>query len=104
MAKFHGKIGFAVLMETAPGVWMENITERYYFGDLLRSSRRLQPTDRVNDDVNISNEISILADAFANDNVNAMRYAIFAGSKWKITDVEILYPRLKLTLGGIYNG
>lgn len=104
MAKFYGKIGFAVLMETAPGVWMENITERYYFGDLLRSSRRLQPTDRVNDDVNISNEISILADAFANDNVNAMRYAIFAGSKWKITDVEILYPRLKLTLGGIYNG
>lgn len=104
MAKFYGKIGFAVLMETAPGVWMENITERHYFGDLLRSSRRLQPTDRVNDDVNISNEISILADAFANDNVNAMRYAIFAGSKWKITDVEILYPRLKLTLGGIYNG
>ena len=104
MAKYYGKIGFAVLMETAPGVWMENITERYYFGDLLRSSRRLQPTDRVNDDVNISNEISILADAFANDNVNAMRYAIFAGSKWKITDVEILYPRLKLTLGGIYNG
>lgn len=104
MAKFYGKIGFAVLMETAPGVWMENITERYYFGDLLRSSRRLQPTDRVNDDVNISNEISILSDAFANDNVNAMRYAIFAGSKWKITDVEILYPRLKLTLGGIYNG
>lgn len=104
MAKFYGKIGFAVLVETAPGVWMENITERYYFGDLLRSSRRLQPTDRVNDDVNISNEISILADAFANDNVNAMRYAIFAGSKWKITDVEILYPRLKLTLGGIYNG
>ena len=38
MAKFFGKIGFAETLEAAPGVWRPNITEREYFGDLIRRS------------------------------------------------------------------
>lgn len=104
MAKFYGPIGYAVTVETKPGVWEEQITERYYIGDVIRNTRRLQSTDQVNDDVNISNEISILADPFANGNFHAMRYVGFLGAKWKITSVEVQYPRLLLTLGGVYNG
>lgn len=104
MAKWFGVIGYAETVETKPGVWKDQITERYYYGDLIRNSRRLQTTDQVNDNINISNQISILADPYANGHIYAMRYAMFQGAKWKVTDVEIQYPRLILTLGGLYNG
>lgn len=104
MAKFYGPIGYAELVETAPGVWKEQITERNYYGELVRNTRRLQSTDQVNDDINVANEISIVADPFANENFHSMRYVEFMGAKWKITNVEVRYPNLILTVGGVYNG
>lgn len=104
MAKFYGKIGFADTVETAPGVWTEQIVERNYFGDIIRNTRRLQSSDQLNDDINISNEFSIVADPYANNNFHSMRYIEFMGAKWKITNVENRYPRLILTVGGVYNG
>lgn len=104
MAKWFGEIGYAETVETKPGVWKEQITKREYFGDLTRNMRRLQATDQLNDDINISNEISIVSDPYANENFHSMRYAEFMGAKWKITSVEVQYPRLILTLGGVWNG
>ena len=104
MAKWFGKIGFAETVETKPGVWTNQIKTHEYYGDLIRNSRRLQTTaDKVNDDINISNQLSIVADPYANENFHEMRYAEFMGVKWKITDVEVQYPRLILTLGGVWN-
>ena len=104
MAKFYGAIGYTVTEETKPGVWMDKITERMYFGDLVRNTRRLQSSDKLNDDINVANEISIIADPFANENFHSMKYVEFMGAKWKITNVEVQYPRLILTVGGVYNG
>lgn len=104
MAKFYGKIGYAETKETKPGVWVEQITEHSYYGDITRNSRRLQSAEQLNDDININNEIRIVADPYAIDNFHSMRYAEFMGTKWKITNVEVSYPRLILTLGGLYNG
>lgn len=104
MAKFYGVIGFAETVETEPGIWEEVITERNYSGDLVRNSRNIQPSDSVNDNINISNEISIIADPYAEQNFHNMRFVKFMGTKWKIKNVEVLYPRLKLTVGGVYNG
>ena len=104
MAKWFGKIGYAETVETAPGVWVEHIVEREYYGDLNKNNRRLQSTDQLNDNINISNELSIISDPYAIKNFHSMRYAEFMGAKWKISDVEVLYPRLRLTLGGLYNG
>lgn len=104
MAKFFGVIGFNEgTVETSPGVWEQQVVERQYYGDLIRNSRRLQSTDQLNDDINISNEISIVADPYANANFHSMLYVEFMGAKWKITNVEVQYPRLKLTLGGVWN-
>ena len=75
-----------------------------YSGDVIRNTRRLQSADQVNDNVNVSNEISIIADPYANGNFHAMRYVGFMGAKWKITNVEVQYPRLILTIGGVWNG
>ena len=104
MSKWFGKIGYAVTEETTPGVWVEQITERNYYGDIIRNTRRLQTSDKLNDDINVSNEISIVADPFARDNFHAMRYIEFMGTRWKVSSVEVQYPRLILSLGGVYNG
>ena len=103
MAKWYGMIGFAETVETVPGVWDEQITERPYFGDLNRNSRRLQTANQLNDDINVSNEISIVADPFAMNNFHSMRYVEFMGAKWKVSNVDVQYPRLNLSVGGLYN-
>lgn len=104
MAKFYGKIGYAITKETTPGVWVEEIVERLYYGDVIRNIRRLQGSENLNDDINVSNEISIVADAFANQNFHSMRYVEYMGAKWKVSSVEVKYPRLILNVGGVYNG
>ena len=103
MAKFYGSVGYADTVETAPGVWQEQIVEHNYSGDLIRNTRQLQSGETLNDNINIANEISILADPFARQNFHKMRYVTFMGSKWKISKVEVNYPRLILTIGGLYN-
>lgn len=104
MAKFYAAIGFAETVETKPGVWEERITERNYYADLIRNVRRLQSANQVNDDVNVSNEISFIADPYANENFHSIRYAKFMGAAWKVPNVEVQPPRLILTLGGVFNG
>lgn len=105
MAKWFGVIGFAESVETKPGVWEEQITERKYYGDVMRNTRRLQPTDQLNDDINIANEISIVADPFATNHIYAMRYVEFMGTCWKVSTVDASQrPRLILSIGGVYNG
>lgn len=105
MAKFYGTIGYDMgTVETSPGIWEEQIIERDYFGDVIRDTRRLQSTDQVNDNIDISNEFSIVSDPFANNNFHSMRYVEYLGVKWKITSVEVRHPRLILSVGGLYNG
>lgn len=103
MAKFYGKIGYAETVETEPGIWEERIVERSYFGDLIRNTRKLQNSGGVNDDINVGNEISIVADPYANEHFYSMRYVELMGAKFKVSNVEVQYPRLILSLGGVYN-
>ena len=104
MPKFYGNIGYAISKETAPGVWVEDIVEHKYSGDIYRNTRKLQSGNQVNDSIDISNEISILSDPFANENFHSMRDVTYMGAKWKVSSVEVRYPRLILTVGGLYNG
>lgn len=104
MAKFYGKVGYGISKETAPGVWVDEIVERPYYGELVRNTRKMQMSDKVIDDINIANEISILADPFARYNFQYMRYVEFMGVKWKVTTIDVQFPRLILSIGGLYNG
>lgn len=104
MGKFSGKIGYASIVETAPGVSTEVITERSAVGDVLKSNRRLENSQRVNDNLTVNNQLSIVADAFSSLNYFSMRYAVWNGAPWKIINVEVQRPRLILTLGEVYNG
>ena len=105
MAKFFGPIGYAVTTEVRPGVWKDQIEERKYSGDVIRNnSRWATSSDSTNDDLNVNNQISIISDPFARNNFHTMKYVGYMGAKWKITNVEVQYPRLILTVGGVYNG
>lgn len=104
MAKFRGIVGFATTVEKEPGIHVEKIIKRRYSGDLHRNTRRLESSGNINDDINISNEISILGDEYAFHHFHAMRYVEFEGAKWKVSSVDASKrPRLVLTLGGLYN-
>lgn len=104
MAKFYGTIGFVETIETAPGVCSEKLTEHNYYGDVLKNISKWENGEQLNDNVNVANKISIVADAYANEHFYAMRYVRWMGSAWKILSVEVSRPRLILTVGGVYNG
>lgn len=104
MAKFHGIIGYVQTEETAPGVYNEVVTERTYTGDILRNNRRWENSERLNDNLVINNQFSIVADAFAYENFQNIRYIQWMGTSWKVNSIEIQRPRLILTVGGVYNG
>lgn len=104
MAKYFGKIGFMETVETRPSVWEEQITERNYYGDVLQNSRRYQSSEHRNDNLVINNRISVVLDPYACENFHKLRYVEYMGHKWKADSVDVKYPRLIITLGGVYNG
>lgn len=104
MAKFYGAIGFATNTEVSPGVWQDGIVTHNYKGDVIKITRREEQRDSVNPNLTINNKISIIADAFASQNIFAIRYISWMGTNWTITNVEVQSPRLILTIGGVYNG
>ena len=102
--RFYGVVGYAeTAVESVPGVWTEPIVEVSYYGDITRNTRQLREGSLVNDDITVGNNISIVADAYANENFMNIRYVAWSGSLWTVTAVEVRAPRLILTLGGIYN-
>lgn len=104
MARFCGKVGYVETVETAPGIWTEQITERKYFGDVVSNRRTLYDGESINSNVNISNSISIVADAYAYKNIANIRYVEWQGCKWVASSVDVERPRLTISIGDLYNG
>lgn len=104
MAKYCGNIGFIENVETSPGVWTPVVTERKYFGDVIKNNKRNQLGDKVNADVVISNSISIISDPYADQNFGHIRYIEWMNQRWTVSSIEVAFPRLILEVGGIYNG
>lgn len=104
MRKFYDLIGFVDQVQTAPGVWEDQAVERFYYGDILRNTRKYETGASVNGTLNVNNQISIVADAYAFENFFKMRYIHWMDTLWVVTNVEVQRPRLILTLGGVYHG
>lgn len=106
MARFFGKVGYGESVESpeGSGIWVDQITEAEYQGDVIRNTRNLEEGPGVNDDVTVSNSISIVADQYAIDHFFNIRYVRWAGVPWTVTNVEVGRPRLILSLGRVYNG
>lgn len=106
MAKYCGMIGYLISEENPdnPGVFIPRPTERKYYGDILDDTRKWDSVDKINDDLNITNRLSVLIDSFATSHLGAIRYATFMGVRWNVKSVFVSHPRLILSLGGVYNG
>ena len=105
MAKFFGQIGYAIPTKTRPGVFEDQIEERDYFGDVIRNNSRWSASpDSTNDDITLNSQFSIVADPFAQYNFSSMKYVKYLDSYWKVTSVEPQFPRIVVSVGGVYNG
>lgn len=106
MAKFFGEIGYGHTEEVPvdSGIYKDVITERSYYGDVVRNARNLVTGEHLNNDLTVDNSISIVSDAYANEHYFAIRYIKWQGVLWTISKVAVAPPRLILTLGGVYNG
>ena len=104
MNKYYGFVGFAVLTETKPDVFEEEIVERDYQGEFFKMERKLVSADHLNDNVVASTRVSIVADPFAYNHFHSIRYLTWMGANWKVTNVSVEYPRLILEIGDVYNG
>ena len=106
MNRFYGEVGYGVTDETPSesGIWVPEVTEISYFGDVLQDIRRLDEGVGLNDDFTVQNRISILADPYAFENYFNIKYVKWNGVRWTVTTVEVRAPRLILSLGSVYNG
>lgn len=107
--KWSGKIGFFVDEEVfkdgvGTGVWKQKIVEKHYSGDLLRDYRTQDPSNFVNESLNISNSISIVCDRFIDEHIMDIKYIEFKNKRFKVKAFTQNYPRIELTIGGLYNG
>jgi len=103
MSKFCGKLGYSKTSETKPGVWVETIVEKDIIGNVIRNTSKLENNSKVNQDITINNQISIVADPELTQNFHQIKYVKYWGVDWTVNLVEVQYPRLILTLGGEYN-
>lgn len=102
--KWFGKIGFSDTIEKSPGVYVPTIVEKDYYGDLIKNVKRTNDGDKVNDDISLSNQLSIISDPYIQNHFYSIKYVEMFEAKWKVSSVEVQFPRLLLSLGGMYNG
>lgn len=104
MSKWFGKIAFATQVEYEPGCWEDQVVERPYYGDVISNRWKRENSGGVNDNINLSNQISIIADPYVLYHYSTIAYVEYMGTKWKVTDVEVQFPRLILNVGGVWHG
>lgn len=103
MAKFSGDVGFVTTEDRGYGVFVPVTVEKHYYGDHLKVLKRTVSGQGINDDVRISDEISFVADAYASQHYFDIKYVVWQGVKWKVEYADFQYPRLHLSIGGMYN-
>lgn len=103
--KYYGRIGYSIQREVSPDVVRDCVEEYFYSGDVTRNYLRQQENQQSTiDNLQISNQLSIVADPFAYSHFGSIKYATWLGQKWKVTGIEVAHPRILLTLGGVWNG
>lgn len=104
MDKYSGLIGFVRNYEKEPGIWEDEVTEKHYTGDILKNNQRFAVSNTTSGEIKITNQFSIMGNSYAFDHVSDIRYLEWRGNRWIIETIELQYPRLVMTIGGLYNG
>ena len=104
MGKYSGIIGFGYNKEIEPDIWKDEFVERHYYGDIIQNNRRFNQGTTLSGEVYITNQLSIVGDSFLFQNLSNIRYASVNGNNWIVESVQEKYPRVEISLGGVYNG
>lgn len=104
MSKWYGKVGYVMDVETEPGIWEQKAKELPYFGDVIKVSSRWATSGTLNDNPTIDSQISIVADPFAYQHFSSIKYVEFMDTVREVTTVTPQYPRLIVSMGGLWNG
>lgn len=105
MNKWHGIIGYVEDVEDEPGIWVQKATEKRYFGDILKNSSRWSASNNsLNDNRIVDSQISIVADPYAFQHFSSIKYVEFMGAVWEVSSIKPEYPRLIISMGGLWNG
>lgn len=102
--RFYGEVGYTPTEVDDTGVATAKLVKRDYYGDVLELTSRWKDTENLNDDIHVSHRISILADPYAIQNFPYIKYVKWLGTCWEVSTVKVDYPRVILSLGGVYNG
>lgn len=104
MAKYAGQVGFASQVETVPGVWVNDIKERFLKGDVIRANANIESGTNINNDVSLNHRVSLIGASISTAEYYNIKYITLDGFKWEAKSIEIQRPRLIVTLGGMWNG
>lgn len=109
MPKKAIKVGFGVSKERmedgkGTGVWDNTVIEKTYYPEVLKEYATRPMSSQVVPDLHLSNRFSIIADPYARQNYGSALYVLYRGVRWSIDSIEVAYPRLILSIGGVYNG
>lgn len=106
MARFYGPVGYGEPVENPPasGIWVDEMVEEFYSGDVIRDARKLESGEQLNNDITVVNRISIVANQYAFQNFFKIKYVGWMGGLWTVPNVDVQAPRLILSLGSVYNG
>ena len=102
--RFYGKVGYQIEVEKEDSVWESQMVATTYYGDVIRNNLRRDAGETINDTINVNNRISIVADPFAFENFQNMKYVEWLKQLWCIKSIELQPPRIILEVGGVYNG
>lgn len=102
--KFSGNVGFVKTVESAPSVWTSVDTPRHYYGDVVKNRVKIESRKEIISGITLSNNISIVADKYMKENLGYIKYVELNGIKWSVSDIEMAYPRIILSIGEVYNG
>lgn len=105
MNKWYGIIGYVEDVEDEPGIWVQKATEKRYFGDILKNSSRWSASNNsLNDNRIVDSQISIVTDPYAFQHFSSIKYVEFMGTVWEVSSIKPEYPRLIISMGGLWNG
>ena len=104
MSKWYGTVGYITTEETEPGVWKEVVTETKLYGEVLDYMSRWGSSNQVNDNLDITARISVVADPYAYEHFSKLKFVEFMDAMWEVKSASLQRPRLILSLGGVYNG
>lgn len=105
MAKAALMVGFVKeVKDRSTGIVKRENIERKFRADVQRSNSNVQSGDKVNVNLRLDMSFQIKLDKFTFENFQWIRYVVFNGTKWSVTNVQTQRPRLIVQTGGVYNG